>query len=509
MKGTLFSADFVKDNDGKLRLLELNTDTTIIESIVDNGLDYSDFIKLLSDNNITRIHCIYKGWHKIMVDHLEMIISKRAPFITEFIHTAEENQTIYPINVENEPDIFILRFAYDEAAIFDSNYTKTDFGLYNIFQEYGDSNSIVELYHSSSVGFMDNLPLHESQYNVPDYVVRPTSATKSSMKWYKMGKNDMTLEERVNEFKSTVANENNIIVPYYKSNDNNKVSSFRSFQIVYGDNLDICYIGEYEIQALLELPDDISDEIDDSKIDNKLGMKHYYEYATNDFAEDEGMWSEENIIRMDGGYNSVIDAPIDDEFLSYHIEGSPNSDLDTLITAWSHDGDELPSGSFITSSFLQSSDPIQLNSNIIRNLKLSDNTTIRLSGGSRVLAWQKNTNQVKYLLIRELESGDMIFNKNAERVGVDNHIIEIIDTDEDGVIYSIKMEETDNYILSGSNVIVHNSPCFAAGTEISMANGEYEFIEYVTEGDMVLTYNFDSKEIESKEVLKILVPLPA
>ena len=54
MKGTLFSADFVNDISGDLRLLELNTDTGI-SSIDDISLD--SFFNVLS-YNVFSIHKI-------------------------------------------------------------------------------------------------------------------------------------------------------------------------------------------------------------------------------------------------------------------------------------------------------------------------------------------------------------------------------------------------------------------------------------------------------------------
>ena len=59
MKGTLFSADFVKDSNGNLRLLELNTDTGFIGQELVN-FDFSEFLSVLSVNNITTLDIIYK-----------------------------------------------------------------------------------------------------------------------------------------------------------------------------------------------------------------------------------------------------------------------------------------------------------------------------------------------------------------------------------------------------------------------------------------------------------------
>ena len=60
MKGTLFSADFVKDSNGNLRLLELNTDTGIVENELSN-LDLVDFCNILQTNDIlVNSYILYK-----------------------------------------------------------------------------------------------------------------------------------------------------------------------------------------------------------------------------------------------------------------------------------------------------------------------------------------------------------------------------------------------------------------------------------------------------------------
>ena len=59
MKGTLFSADFVKDSSENLRLLELNTDTAFLTDAL-SDLDLSGWISVMSDNNITSVDIIYK-----------------------------------------------------------------------------------------------------------------------------------------------------------------------------------------------------------------------------------------------------------------------------------------------------------------------------------------------------------------------------------------------------------------------------------------------------------------
>ena len=56
MKGTFFSADFIKDENDNLRLLEINTDTACITYSLESRFDFSDWITIMQNNNITKPH---------------------------------------------------------------------------------------------------------------------------------------------------------------------------------------------------------------------------------------------------------------------------------------------------------------------------------------------------------------------------------------------------------------------------------------------------------------------
>ena len=105
MKGTLFSADFVKDSDGNLRLLELNTDTGFIKQELQN-FDFSQFEQMLVDNNISELDIIYKpDLHEYFVNQL---LSSLSFEITVNLHK-EDNTTIYPTQVTNSDNKFIIK----------------------------------------------------------------------------------------------------------------------------------------------------------------------------------------------------------------------------------------------------------------------------------------------------------------------------------------------------------------------------------------------------------------
>ena len=84
MKGTFFSADFVRDKNDNLRLIEINTDTGLTEQQA-FIFDWSDFINTLSTNNITKVDVVYKyDIQYAIVNSLSASLAASASFVTEF-----------------------------------------------------------------------------------------------------------------------------------------------------------------------------------------------------------------------------------------------------------------------------------------------------------------------------------------------------------------------------------------------------------------------------------------
>ena len=110
MKGTFFSADFVRDQNDDLRLIEINTDTGIIES-QKSVFDWTEFFNILISNSITELVVVYK--HSIqypIIESLQEALEKNAPSITLTpILTPEDS--IFPPTVDDNNSTFVLRMA--------------------------------------------------------------------------------------------------------------------------------------------------------------------------------------------------------------------------------------------------------------------------------------------------------------------------------------------------------------------------------------------------------------
>ena len=507
MKGTLFSADFCYDGSGDPRLLEINTDTSFLKSVVDDKVNFSDFVNVLQANSITSIHVIYKNFQTYFVQKLEDYILANASFITSFEKTEEEPNAIYPTTVADADDKFILRLVYDESALFDSNYAKSETNLFKLFHNSSDSNSVVPVFYSGSGVVLDSLTESFNNSNIPDYVSKLAQAggVPGAIKFYKLGVPETGSDYRVNTFKSDVADEDTFITNYLSTVTDNRSTSVRSFQIVYGSNLDLVYLAQYEVDSFLTIPSDAI--VTGSNVTNEISNKQFFEFATNDPKEEHGVLHSSFIISQSGEGVTLENAQTGSIFKSYFISGSPDTDSYVTLGAWSHSGSTLPSGSFITSSAMISKAGYTSVGWALRKLSLDGyNDVIYIGGSSKVPTYQSSSDSITWKSVRHIEVGDKIYNMQGDPVTIVSHSVVIFDNKLSASTIEPDLEQVDTYITSGSteasSIIIHNAPCFVAGTEIEL-DGDVKNIEDVIEGDIVLTFNFETSTIEPKEVLKI------
>lgn len=494
MKGTLFSADFIKDNDGNHRLLELNTDTGITSASL-SQIDYTDLFTELSSQNITEVHVIYKSLSENLVNHFSQSVSENAPFITTFNTTLEESTTIYPTNVEDSDDKFIFRFAYDESAIFDSTYCKNAYEPLKLFVDNSNSDSVVPFYYSSSVDGITNTLLTSlnSENNIPDFTSKLTTNPNAPKNLIKLG-GDGTVEDKINNF---IANteENTLIENFFNDNTETYSKSVRSLNVIYGTNLDIINLGTYESVSMLEKPDIMS--FDSSSDIGIVDIKHRYEFTTNYVPTYfGGIFEEENILDVDGNGVPVSNLVIGNTYKSYYVEGTPDSDLPTVFEQFKHDGHELPSGSFETSSVLINYVSQSLKNNLVNHVVMEDGSDFRAVGGQHLLVYDSVNDYLTYESLGMVDPERHKFlTLTGETASIDVNEVEVLDGDYKH--YILDMEETDTYLLEngGLNVKIVTHNCFPAGTQVRLPDGSSKNIEELKPGDVILSFDEESKEL--------------
>lgn len=501
MKGTLFSADFVYDSSGNPRLLEINTDTSFINQVLDDYVDFADFKTLLSDNSISTLHVVYKQMQQNFVDSLESYIEDECTFITTFEAHLENEDSIYPTQPVDGSDVFILRLAYDENAILDSKYAKRDAVTQKLFHDRSESSLVIPAVHSSSYAVFDSLEESFNSTNVPDYISKPATAG-GMLKLYKVGLPTSSSNYRVDELRESVDLDSNTLMNYLDNTSTGRAKSVRTFRIIYGSNLDMIELAAYEVESILEIPNSLPDYNADTAA-NVLSGQHYFEFTTNDLKEGKGVNKSTYIKNLDGTGTLAINTTTGSIYASYFISGSPDTDDPYELTTWSHSGDSFPSGSYATGSILVSTLNLTQRSQTQHRLTVGNGNDFLIGGNSMVPAYTAATDTVTFKVVRDLTTDDSLFMSDGNITPLTTHSVVFYDTRANAETIELNLEDEDIYIVSGSDVIVHNGPCFVAGTQVWDSPTSEKAIEEFKVGDRVTTYNFDSEEFEVKEVLGI------
>jgi len=262
MKGTLFSADFIKDADANLRLLELNTDTGFINNTLSDRFDFTDFISVLNSNSISELIIIYKSFQEDFVSKLEGIIGTDATFITTFTKQLEVVNTIYPTSPTDGDDKFILRLAYDENALFDSTYCKDRANVQKLFYDNSATGSIPEFYFSGSAYEVNTLRSNVNDHDtLPDFVTKPKSENHSPLKFLNIGTPESSSADRISRMISypDIDVERVTIEKFHYNQadidvNNNRVNGYRVVGIVYGNDIEHVVIGQWKVKSFFPIP---------------------------------------------------------------------------------------------------------------------------------------------------------------------------------------------------------------------------------------------------------------
>lgn len=516
MKGTFFSSDFIVDSNDNVRLLEVNTDTTISTNNLKH-LNFDNLISVLDTNNITNFTVVHKpDIHKGIVSQLSQSLHESASFITSFTEIKEGGSVIYPTTVTDAENLFILRMCYDESAIFDSEYAKGTLNTLKLFVDYNSGSLVPEFYHSSSdEGLYDTITPGFNPSNLPDCVIKDTSEVNHSyLQFYKIGSEseEDTDSSRWDSFISSQSLETNTIQKYHTNSNiisNNKVSSIRAYAIVYGSNLSLIHIGQFEEYSAFELP--TASLYDENKYVNNIDAKHYYEFATNIpkvGSNFDGILNTHVVIKDDDTSIEMGDVVVGDLLKSYYISGVSASNDDFTYTNWEITGSELPSGSYATSSAVIYKNSQDLINKTLSNITVNNNEdSLFVATNKSFLVYDSGSDITSWKHAKDIVPlNDYLLDYDGSIASVTANELLIIEEDTFSLV-EIDVEDTDTFIISGStslnSYVVHNAPCFVAGTEITLSNGDTKNIENVISGDVVLTYNINNNTLEPNVVTNV------
>ena len=457
MKGVLFSADFAIDNNNDPRLLELNTDT-IVYSAFTSSLALNNLTDVINANSdINEFHVLYKkNLHGKLVELLSSSVAANCSNVSTIGTTLVDEASIYPTSPDDADTKFILRLVYDENAVFDSTHTKNNVNMLKLMYDNNATSSIGEFYHSSPTIEIDTLTgtVGSSDF-LPDYVVKSAGQPAAVQKFYAIG-NDITDSSEIINLAKSQVDSTKYVEKYYYSPDqvtNNKIKALRSYNIIYGSNLDVIKLASGSYDAIFNFSTGSS--FKDSVPLNEISNMSFYEF-TNKFPQpkkSDGFLGEELIERPDGTFVSGSLIESGSWVKSFFYSGSPNSDDMDLVDSWTQVGFATPEGSLERSASVQSVASASVETFGIQQIEISGSSDfLNLGLNTRVMVYATSSNITSFVQAQNIQPGEhfMVSPTTSTTLPITENYFAV--TNSTPQFYSIDVEPDDTYYLKVGNL---------------------------------------------------------
>ena len=444
MKGTFLSFDFVKNNDGDLKFLEMNTDTTANLRGLDS-MDFTSLLNVISSSNIQQIDVVYKP--EIQTGIVNTLSSSAASsgFITTFNRHIIDSDIIYPDSPEDSDSKFILRLAYDENAIVDSTYCKNSEEPLKMLYTHNSQSLAVPFYYSGSVE-IDTLTTASNANNIPDVALKGKSDGAADLKFAKVAD--------WNAIKAS--NKENYYITNYVIQDsavtNKAAESYRHYAVVYGSSLTSIDVGTSIQYGKLTLP--TASIWSGSESSNyTVDKQHHFEFSTGIVkinSRREGIYSTDYFISASGEDLSGADIVVGSKLKTFHIPGTDDSITSAMYNGWSYSGKTLPSGSMInTASAVMNSYYRTVEDRVVYEIKPTDaSVPFYIGEHTSVITYNSSSNAFSYTPVSVMDPDqDYLFDSSGSLVDIDYSNM-IVLNQETGSFFTTDTEPTDNLLIS-------------------------------------------------------------
>jgi len=506
MKGTFISSDYIKARDNSIRLVEINTDTVVYGGLTESEFSWQPLVDTLSSGSYNSLHIIYKPeLHLDTVTALRTLVGNELPSVNVTV-TSLDLLEIYPDDIEDADDKYILRMAYDENAILDSEYCKNSFKALQLMHEYNHTSSIVPFYGVSGSTTYDTLNTASYSENVPNAVV----------KW-NQGNSDVMFHKITNwnAAKSDLNSQYAYLQSFEISSEalsDNVAWAYRNYSIVYGPSLSSLDLGTTIAYPKFSLPSIAQANIAGISSNTELPVKHYHEFSTSEIKKQrrrEGLFNTEHFISASGDEVAISDVAAGQTLKSFFVPGMPDTDLAATYTQYELTGSSFPAGSQITGSVVQANITSTDNDEaLIVGLKYSgSDETYYLGATTSLLSYSSGSDSIKFRTLSDIEEDDIYL------VDTNNNVVDIIENkliilnQPTGSFTSVNLEPVDNIIIGNTPVFFayHNNKqkCFMPGSDILMEDGSLKAIENIKIGDSIQSKDGSSCLVEDTYIYDV------
>ncbi len=473
MKATIIGSDFLQKNDS-VKFLEINTNTTIYNQGADL-LDYTPLFNMLTSNGITEFHYIWTEFDafKPNVEPYRFRQILQAKCEETGISYAEY---VVPVNsvtvpfVEDAPNKFILRQAFDTTALVDETYCADKFEFFNLMS---DSEYIPKTHFISDTLNLNTLDsVDYTDIENPNVLVKyrfPQYDQSQYPALYRVSDNT----ELVNVINS--AETNYLVQEFIFSEDNlvdGRYSIIRSIDIIYGPNLDVINMGGYTQSSVMPLSFTPTEFVAGT---NKLNQKSRYKYITKEVGRsrngDYHTDDDSFILKFDGTLVDVDTIQLGDYIRSVNfIDSNENQAAVFTSEIFTYGWDSTLQQSNETLSQMQSELMGKVSASvetIMIQITLSDGRSWTEAPGSTFYIEEKDSTETRFEKVNNFYVGDKIVVTDSNT----DELTTILITDlqmvfEYKTIYSLDFAPSDLFLVDvgdGLFSVMHNS-CYCSNS---------------------------------------------
>jgi hypothetical protein len=525
MKAVLIGSDFLLDDNGNAKILEMNTNASVYQNMLPH-LDFSPVTELIEQNSINEVVYIFTNEH-IVTDpnmRLDLTIGTKLQHICQTLGIAytpyqvNKNATTVPY-IEDAPNKLIFRQAFDSTALIDDEYCADKLNLQELIK---DETYTVGTFASSTLHNINTLD--ELAAKEPNIIVKAKQPMYDGLQYPEI--HHLTTAEQLEELKDNYGTD--YYIQEFINSDNNKIqgrySVIRSFDLIYGSTLEVIHLGSYQQSSAVPVDIWPNEYVDGStKMTNKARTK----------------W---------------LSKPVDDQDRMYHLDDDTKVVTVTgeyLLPSQLHQGlfvksaafSNFPTGSTVdifahTSSFQEMQDSLIINSaeivelysasyeGVYLNVTLEDGTNWDDSTRSTIYVEVSGSTKTQFKALAQVDLGDKIIvvnhNTNALEKKEVTQLEALFDTK---IIYEVDVEDQDIFLSvlneeQGTALVQHNpcwcngyncgwwscasycaqcSGCFIGETLIETVEGRKQ-IKDIQIGDLIDSYDISTNTVVTKKV---------
>jgi hypothetical protein len=467
MKAVLIGSDFLLDDNGNAKILEMNTNASVYQSMLPH-FDFSPVVELIEQNSINEVVYIFTN-EQIVTDPSLRIDLSIGSKLQQLCQTLGIAYTPYQVNVnamtvpyiEDAPNKLIFRQAFDSTALIDDEYCADKLNLQELIK---DESYTVGTYASSTLHNIDTL--NTLSPKEPNIVVKAKQPTYDKNRYPEV--HYVTSNEQLQELKE--AYEADYYLQEFINSDNNKIqgkySIIRSFDLIYGSTLEVLHLGSYHQSSIIA-----TDIWPNEYIDNTTRMtnKSRTKWLTKTVDDQKRMYhldEETKVVAANGEYLLP-------------------SQLHQGVYIKSADFSNFPTGSLVdifahTSSFQEMHDSLTINTaqvvelysasyeGVYVNITLEDGTNWDDSTRSTIYVEISGSTQTQFKTLGQVHLGDKIITVNHNTNELERkEVVEMSANFDTKIIYEVDVEEQDIFLSilneeQGTALVQHN-PCWCSG----------------------------------------------